>query len=261
MCVARPTPSDGDAHVSSTFAAPHDGSRKNAVPQLAFRVKLEERRPGQLLFERATVGILFLFFVRPPVRTLTGATPLTSTGHLRAFLGDVPGRPRPDGFADKRELGTEFQFLRALWELDHALESASRRMKATFGVTGRERLFIRILGQRPGITPGEVAQVLHVHPSSVTALLKRLERRRLVVRRSAAADARSYRLELTRAGERINAMRAGTIEAGVREALASADPSYVVAAMEILGGVAHRLTHAATRGAKRRRLAGRRQRP
>jgi DNA-binding MarR family transcriptional regulator len=152
------------------------------------------------------------------------------------------------------EFGREFRFLQALWELDHALESASRAMKARFGVTGRERLFIRIVGQRPGISPGEVAEMLHVHRSSVTALLKRLERRRLVSRRLDASDARSYRLELAVAGQRINAMEEGTIEAGVRDALAASDPDAADSAALILVSVAQGLIQST-----KRKRAGRRQ--
>jgi MarR family transcriptional regulator, organic hydroperoxide resistance regulator len=160
-----------------------------------------------------------------------------------ALAGDDDGvSPHHGDAASASDFGPEFQFLRALWEIDHALESASRNMKKTFGVTGRERLFIRIVGQRPGITPGEVAGMMHVHPSSVTAVLKRLERRRFVSRRAHAADARSYRLELTPTGERINAMKAGTIEAGVRQALARLSSSEVAAATDILTGVARRLS-------------------
>ncbi|HYG66263.1 MAG TPA: MarR family transcriptional regulator [Anaeromyxobacteraceae bacterium] len=135
----------------------------------------------------------------------------------------------------------EFRFLRAIWELEHALESASRGMKKAFGVTGRERLFVRLVGQRPGVAPGELAEVLHVHPSSVTALVKRLERRRLVVRRPSATDGRSFGLALTPAGERIDAMRTGTIEAGVRHALSGAPARDVELASELVARVARRL--------------------
>lgn len=146
-----------------------------------------------------------------------------------------------EALAVGREFAREFRFLQALWELDHALESASRSMKAKFGVTGRERLFIRIVGQRPGVTPGEVAELLHVHRSSITALLKRLEHRRFVSRHVDVADARNHRLELTTSGARINAMEEGTIEAVVRDALASADRDAAEAAATILVGVAQRL--------------------
>lgn len=144
-------------------------------------------------------------------------------------------RALPDPFAG------ELQFLRALWEIEHALESASRRMKSTVGVTGRERLIIRIVGERPGITPGELAAVLHVHPSTVTALLKRLERRRLVLRRQDVEDARSSQLTLGAAGRAIDALRDGTIEADVTAALSHAPPEQVAGATELLISVARRL--------------------
>jgi DNA-binding MarR family transcriptional regulator len=166
--------------------------------------------------------------------------------------------------AREEDFAPELRFLRALWELDHALESASRRMKATFGVTGRERLFIRFVGQRAGISPGELADVLHVHPSSITAMLKRLERRGLVSRRADLVDGRSFRLALTRRGERIQATRAGTIEAAVRDALAAIDPDAASAAGELLVEVARRLAapaRDAARGARRSaRPAARRRR-
>lgn len=148
------------------------------------------------------------------------------------------------------EFAEELQFLRALWELDHALESASRSMKTTLGVTGRERLIIRIVGERPGITPGELAEVLHVHPSTVTALLKRLERKRHVLRTTDAADARSSQLTLGASGRRLDALRTGTIEADVRAALSLAPAHQVSAAAELLVAIARRL-----RGRSRARLA------
>ena len=114
-------------------------------------------------------------------------------------------------------------------------------MKSTLGVTGRERLIIRIVGERPGITPGELAAVLHVHPSTVTALLKRLERRRLVLRRPDEADGRSSRLSLGAAGRAIDALRTGTIESDVRAALTRAPPEQITAAAELLAAVARRL--------------------
>lgn len=139
------------------------------------------------------------------------------------------------------QFARELQFLRALWELDHALESASRRMKKTLGVTGRERLIIRIVGEQPDVTPGELAEILHVHPSTVTVMLKRLVRKRLVLRRQDPGDARSSRLRLGSPGRAIDALQMGTIEAEVRAALAHAPQSQVLAAEELLVSVARRL--------------------
>src|SRR5438132_8459125 len=39
----------------------------------------------------------------------------------------------------------------------------------------RSRLVMRIVGRFPGIAAGRVAQILHVHPSTLTGILKRSE--------------------------------------------------------------------------------------
>lgn len=111
------------------------------------------------------------------------------------------------------------EFMRALWALDHALQSASKRTEATHGVTSPQRLVVRIVGRFPGISAGEVAEILHVHPSTLTGVLKRLEARGFVVRRSDPKDARRALLGLTARGRELDALRTGTVEAVVRRTL------------------------------------------
>jgi DNA-binding MarR family transcriptional regulator len=124
-----------------------------------------------------------------------------------------------------RQLGPVLDFLRALWALDHALQSASKRMETTLGVTGPQRFVIRMIGRFPGISAGEVSELLHVHPSTLTGVLKRLEQRGLVVRRSDPADARRALLDLTAKGRRIDANRTGTVEGAARKALEKLPPA------------------------------------
>ncbi len=126
-----------------------------------------------------------------------------------------------------RQLGPVLDFLRALWALDHALQSASKRMETTIGVTGPQRFVLRMVGRFPGISAGEVSELLHVHPSTLTGVLKRLEQRGLVARRADPADARRALLELTAKGRRMDAVRNGTVEAAARRALAKLTPSAV----------------------------------
>ena len=126
-----------------------------------------------------------------------------------------------------RQLGPVLDFLRALWALDHALQSASKRMETKLGVTGPQRLVVRMIGRFPGISAGEVAEFLHVHPSTLTGVLKRLEQRGLVKRRADPADARRALLELSAKGRRVDATRAGTVEAAARRALARLTPEAV----------------------------------
>ena len=40
-------------------------------------------------------------------------------------------------------LGAVLDFMRLLWAVDHALQSTSKRMESTFGLTGPQRLVVR----------------------------------------------------------------------------------------------------------------------
>jgi DNA-binding MarR family transcriptional regulator len=118
-----------------------------------------------------------------------------------------------------RRLGPVLEFMRALWALDHALQSASKRMETQLGVTAPQRLVVRIVGRFPGISAGEVAEILHVHPSTLTGVLKRLEARGIVNRRADPTDARRALLALTARGRELDRLRSGTVEAVVRRVL------------------------------------------
>jgi DNA-binding MarR family transcriptional regulator len=129
------------------------------------------------------------------------------------------------------------EFLRVLWALDHALETHSRRMKQALGVTGRERIVVRLIGSMPRASAGDVARILHLDPSSLTAVLKRLVRRGLVRRSTHPDDSRRAVLELTRRGAAVNALRTGTVEAQVKKVVARASPREVEAAAALLRGL------------------------
>ncbi len=71
----------------------------------------------------------------------------------------------PEGLT-RRPLGPVLSFMRSLWGVNHALESTSLRMKARIGVTGPERMVLRLVGRYPGIAAGELARILRVHPGT-----------------------------------------------------------------------------------------------
>jgi len=129
-----------------------------------------------------------------------------------------------------------------LWALDHALQSASKRMEARLDVTAPQRLVIRILGRYPDLSPGEVAAILHLHPSTLTGILKRLARHGIVERRADPGDGRRARLHLTPKGRALDAVRAGTVEASVRRALAQLEARDVAVAREVARALAAELS-------------------
>lgn len=117
------------------------------------------------------------------------------------------------------DLPDVLQFMQLLWAVAHGLERASRRMTGDLGVTGPQRLVLRVAGLRPGLSAGDLAAVLHVHPSTLTGVLQRLVAQRLLARQDDPRDRRRAVLRLTARGSRINAIGHGTVEAAVAVAL------------------------------------------
>jgi DNA-binding MarR family transcriptional regulator len=111
------------------------------------------------------------------------------------------------------------EFMRLIWRLDHALQKTSKRMRARVGVTGPQRLAIRLIARFPGIPPGQLAELLHVHPSTLTGVLKRLERQGLIKRRPDPRDGRRAFLGITQKGRRVDAASTGTVEAAVQRVI------------------------------------------
>lgn len=120
--------------------------------------------------------------------------------------------------------GETLQFMQRMWDFVHALDVRSKRMMQTIGVTGPQRLVIRLVGQQPGQTASEIAAMLGKHPSTLTGVLARLEERELIVREADPEDRRRARFKLTPAGKKIDRERRGTVEAATRRALARVEP-------------------------------------
>jgi DNA-binding MarR family transcriptional regulator len=133
------------------------------------------------------------------------------------------------------------QFMRALWAVAHGLQKASKRMRGQLGVTGPQRLVLRVVGIYPGISAGALASVLHVHPSTLTGILQRLVAQGLLRRYPHVTDRRRSELYLSRSGERLNALQRGTIEAAVSRALQSISDREAVAARRALVALAEHL--------------------
>lgn len=144
-------------------------------------------------------------------------------------------RPVADGSAEP--LGKVLDFMRLIWALDHGLQSLSKRMHATVGLTGPQRIALRVLGRRPGISAGALADVLRLHPSTLTGILHRLERRGLVRRMRDPEDGRRARLELTPRGRKLDVPSPGTVEAVVARVLAGIPENRLRSGADVLAAV------------------------
>ena len=136
------------------------------------------------------------------------------------------------------ELPDSLQFMRLLWALMHLLQRQSKRMGQQLGVTGPQRLVIRVVGLFPGISAGTLAAILHVHPSTLTGVLQRLVRQGLIERSAHAGDRRRAVLRLTAKGARVNTSRSGTVEAMVVDGLSGVSARDRAVAQRVLSRLA-----------------------
>ena len=154
----------------------------------------------------------------------------------------VPESAVPDaGRSRVPQLGDVLEFMRLLWGVDHGLQSTSKRMESTLGLTGPQRLVIRLVGRFPGITAGTLAQILHVHPSTLTGVLKRLEKRGLLERKSDPLDGRKALFALTDSGRTLDVPSEGTVESAVQRVLARMPRDRIVFTQEVLTALAEEL--------------------
>ena len=144
-------------------------------------------------------------------------------------------------------LDPTLEFLRSLWRIEHSLQRVSKRMEATVGVTGPQRLVIRVLTAHPNLTAGELSAVVRLHASTLTGVLQRLERKGLIARDRDPADNRRVRLRLLPTARRLAVNTKGTVEGAVAEALSHQSPAHIKVAHQVLSAIAHGLETQSTR--------------
>src|SRR5215510_11330828 len=103
--------------------------------------------------------------------------------------GDRMAKPPLTGRLDA-PLGPVLDFMRLLWRIEHGLQATSKRMESELGITGPQRLVLKVVTRFPGVSAGDLAQILHLHPSTVTGIVQRLIDKRLLLRERHPSDTR-----------------------------------------------------------------------
>jgi DNA-binding MarR family transcriptional regulator len=156
---------------------------------------------------------------------------------IRAGVYDRSMRASRRRAASRRGLDPVLDFMRLLWGVEHGLQSASKRMETAIGITGPQRLVLRVVARRPGMSAGELADVLRLHPSTVTGILQRLVHKRLLGRTIDRHDGRRVRLHVRPAAAAFTRRSRGTVEAAVARALSELPAPQVAATRRALLGV------------------------
>jgi len=138
-------------------------------------------------------------------------------------------------------LDSTLDFLRLLWSIEHHLQSTSKRMEARLGITGPQRLVLKVVAEYPGVSASEVANIVRLHPSTITGILQRLTKKGLLLRARDPIDARRARLRIQRTARRFTGRAKGTVEDAVERALKQVPAASVHAAREVLAAIAEAL--------------------
>jgi len=93
--------------------------------------------------------------------------------------------------------------VQGLRRITKALEDYSHEVQRAYGLTGPQLWALKTLHRLGPLTAGELADALAVHQSSVSVLMARLERRRLIRRIRRRDDRRFVEIALTEAGRKL----------------------------------------------------------
>jgi len=149
---------------------------------------------------------------------------------------------RSDAAPDSQHvLEPVLDFMRVLWFIEHGLQRMSKRMENDLGITGPQRLVLRVVGRFPGISASELAHIVRLHPSTITGVLQRLVARGWIERRRDPRDTRRVQLVLKPGAARFTRNSRGTVEHVVIAALRRSGSANVRAARRVLGEIAQGL--------------------
>jgi MarR family transcriptional regulator, organic hydroperoxide resistance regulator len=140
--------------------------------------------------------------------------------------------------ANTLALEPTLDFMRLLWRIEHGLQRKSKQMEATLGVTGPQRLVLRIVNQFPGLSAGELARVIRLHPSTVTGVVQRLVDKGLLAREGDRADRRRVQLRVRPDAKRFVRRSPASIESAVARVLARVPAAHVTHARSVLTAIA-----------------------
>ena len=125
-------------------------------------------------------------------------------------------------------------------------------MLRTRGVTGQQRMLLRVVQQLQPVSAGTLAAMLHVHAGTLSTSLRRLEQRSLIARHRDTTDGRRVTVTLTDAGLVLVSVTQGTVEACVDEVLRTTDVRVTQATLETLGRISGALPTRGERAADAR---------
>ncbi|HET7186993.1 MAG TPA: MarR family winged helix-turn-helix transcriptional regulator [Gemmatimonadaceae bacterium] len=117
------------------------------------------------------------------------------------------------------------QVFNSLRRLVHALHNASRDTERRLGVTGAQLFVLTQLRATPSISINALAERTMTHQSTVSVVVRRLVRRKLVKKVRSTDDARRVELTLTPAGNALLRRAPESVQVRLARAIESIEPA------------------------------------
>jgi DNA-binding MarR family transcriptional regulator len=97
----------------------------------------------------------------------------------------------------------------AIYSATHAFGKAYNPLLKKLGLTYPQYMALTVLWENDGVTVGEMCKQLHLDSSTLTPLLKRLEKLGHIIRKRGAKDERQVFVSLTPSGTELQSHAAG----------------------------------------------------
>ena len=111
-----------------------------------------------------------------------------------------PKRAMPNQINRNVEILETMQSLRRIFK---ALQNYSHEVSSKFGITGPQLWVLKTIIQSGSMPLGELSKKMYLHPSTITGVVDRLEKRGYVLRHRDQEDRRVVKVQLTPKGKKL----------------------------------------------------------
>jgi len=95
------------------------------------------------------------------------------------------------------------EIMQSLRRIIKAIQDYSQEVSNKFGVTGPQLWALKTVSQSGKLSLGELSERMYLHPSTITGVVDRLEKKGYVVRGRGEEDRRVIKVQLTTEGKRL----------------------------------------------------------
>jgi len=95
------------------------------------------------------------------------------------------------------------EIMQSLRRIFKSIQDYSQEVSNKFGITGPQLWVLKIISGNENLSLGELSKRMYLHPSSITGLVDRLEKKGYVLRDRGQEDRRVIKVQLTSEGKKL----------------------------------------------------------